>query len=576
MFAVAVELLSGRYAATVYNDRDRAEWPPHPARFFSALVGAWAEGDPEASDGRDEERFLRWLEIQDAPVILADAVADASPRQVAPVFVPVNDVTVLSHPSREKLDEAELAATSAPAEKERKKADKEVAKLREKLLKDTEKAVAVPAKFSDTDRQAAEALLPDRRTKQPRTFPVVTPRQPWFAFVWSAAALPPELQAGAERLLARLVRLGHSSSQVRAIVPSPARLSTIEASTERYAADEERGRMVVRWVAPGQVDRLAAAFERHRETEPRVLPARFVPYREGADDESAPVPRSSFEDDLVVLAQVSGPRLPMESSAGVANQLRRALIAAADQPVHPAVSGHTPDGGVTREPHLAIAPLPLVMGPHPDGAILGIALVLPRSLDGDARRGVVRAVGRLERAGQRSPEDDAAIRLHLGAAGTITLRRVEWGEDPRRTLQPWTWTRPSRTWASATPVALDRNPGELHDRDPKRRSAAHAASEVLLRNAIERIGLPDPAAVDVVRSSVLPGSADSHRYPRFPAAAHKVQRVLVHVRVRFREPVRGPVLLGAGRFLGLGLLLPVDEPGRERGRAATTQREVSR
>ena len=43
MLAIEFELLTGRYAATAHNDRSRAEWPPHPARIFSALVAAHYE-----------------------------------------------------------------------------------------------------------------------------------------------------------------------------------------------------------------------------------------------------------------------------------------------------------------------------------------------------------------------------------------------------------------------------------------------------------------------------------------------------------------------------------------------------
>ena len=38
-------------------------------------------------------------------------------------------------------------------------------------------------------------------------------------------------------------------------------------------------------------------------------------------------------------------------------------------------------------------------------------------------------------------------------------------------------------------------------------------------------------------------------------------RSLVHAVVRFPQPVRGPVVLGAGRFVGLGLCLPLDRRG---------------
>ncbi|MFN8876672.1 MAG: type I-U CRISPR-associated protein Csb2, partial [Gemmatimonadota bacterium] len=46
MFALRLDLLTGRYAATSFDDRRRAEWPPHPARLFSALVATWGEHEP--------------------------------------------------------------------------------------------------------------------------------------------------------------------------------------------------------------------------------------------------------------------------------------------------------------------------------------------------------------------------------------------------------------------------------------------------------------------------------------------------------------------------------------------------
>ena len=40
MLAIRIDLLAERYTATEFNDRNRAEWPPHPGRLFSALVAA--------------------------------------------------------------------------------------------------------------------------------------------------------------------------------------------------------------------------------------------------------------------------------------------------------------------------------------------------------------------------------------------------------------------------------------------------------------------------------------------------------------------------------------------------------
>ena len=182
---------------------------------------------------------------------------------------------------------------------------------------------------------------------------------------------------------------------------------------------------------------------------------------------------------------------------------------------------------------------------------------------------MMRAVAHLEQRGGASAHGGDAdnlaaprVVLSLGETSDLALVRVAWGEDARRTLQPRSWTRPSRRWASATPVALDRNPGDLHHADPRARAAAFDAARATIIEAVHRIGLPSPIEVDVVRSCVLAGTAKPRNYPRFPSGLHKPQRVLVHVRLVFAEAVQGPVLLGAGRYQGMGLCLPVDREGR--------------
>ena len=69
MLTIEIELLGGRYAASAYNDRERAEWPPHPARFFSALVAALHDREPV--DVQEREALL-WLEQQPPPSLNVD------------------------------------------------------------------------------------------------------------------------------------------------------------------------------------------------------------------------------------------------------------------------------------------------------------------------------------------------------------------------------------------------------------------------------------------------------------------------------------------------------------------------
>jgi CRISPR-associated protein Csb2 len=557
MLAIAVELLAGRYVATAYNDRERAEWPPHPARLFSALVATWAEADDATRDA--ELEALRWLAEQPPPEILASGPNATAFRDVAQVFVPVNDVGIVSAPDSTKIDavRAELASGADP--KERAKLEKTLHRLLEKRAADVEKALAAPARVGKSDVPGALKLFAERRTRQPRTFPSVTPACSTFAFVWPEATMGSENRAALASLLGRLVRIGHSSSFVRVRLTDDSGIEELDRHVIRHVPDEFGGDLVVRWVSPGQVERLSRAFELHQETEPRVLPARFVRYRVGAQPVASSFAHPVFERDFIVLARVGGPRLPITSVVGLSRQLRRALMSMADQPVHEILSGHDEDGGASRSPHLAIVPLPFVSGPEPTGVVLGMALILPRGCDEQSRRAVLRALGNLEqRQADAGAVEVPTIALMLGEAGVLSLRRIAWNDDPRSTLQPRTWARPSRRWASATPVALDRNPGDLSAADPAKRQRAFDEASACVLAAIERIGLPRPIELDVVRSCVLPGSGKPRSYPRFPIEERRPQRVLVHVRLVFEQPVQGPILIGAGRYQGLGLCLPVD------------------
>lgn len=554
MLAIHVDLLAGRYAASAYNDRQTAEWPPHPARLFSALVATWGEGDPHDNTGNAERAALEWLEQLSAPEIFASLLSDVGARTVAPVFVPVNDTAVVSEPSTDKLNEAEEALAIANTDKDRGKAQKNVDKLRAKLVADTAKAIAPPTSYGK-DFDVGLQVLPDRRPKQPRTFPSVTPSVPHVVFFWPDAAPPTEHLRALDRLASRLVRLGHSSSMVRVSISTRV-ISDDQRATVACYRPADGGDLIIRWVDAGQVQRLVSAYERHRETEQRVLPARFERYTTSPVSIPRALIESAWSDEMVVFARTIGPRLPIVATAGLARQFRRALMAHAGPTIHPALSGHDADGGATKSLHVAIVPLPVVSGPHPDGALIGIAVVFPRALDRTGRDAVNQAIGRLEDDYRDDPYDVPAVRLDLDPT-PLWLQRVPW-RDGRSTLDPRAWSHASRRWATATPIALDRNPGDLNHSDPAKRARAFDEAADTIVEALAHIGLPKPLELDVVRSCVLPGTAKPRTYPRYPHDPSRAQRVLVHARIVFADPVRGPLLIGAGRYLGLGLCLPVN------------------
>lgn len=563
MFAIQLRYLTGRCVATAYSNRMEPEWPPHPARLFSALVATWAQADDTEPD-REERAVLTWLEALPAPRI---AASDASVREVVQVYVPVNDVSVLSPPDPRPLDEAKAALSAADecmvrkdltaavrkeAERQRTKAAKDLEKAEKKFLEAMAKDIA-PGKVSDAAVKSAVAVQPDSRTRQPRTFPSVTPVDPRVVFMW------PEVTPSAgqlqilDRLLGRVVRLGHSSSLVSASLCDAA-------ETVRWRPHDE-GELVLRVVQPGQLDALVAHHALHREVEPRVTPASFQRYTQRPEAVEPGMARSIFGDDWIVLRRVGGPSLPIVAGPAVARTLRRALLAWADRaggPIPEALSGHKPDRSPSEDDHIAFVPLPFVGHARATGDVLGVALVLPRALALEGRRQVFAPLAAWEDAERLEDEDTPELTLNLGQAGQWQIERLD-ERAAQSTLRADTWCRPARTWVSATPVALDRNPGDLSSRHPDKLAEAVANAVESVMKACVRIGLPRPIEVAVLPAAPLSGGAKARAFQPFPVEQGKLRRVLTHARLVFGEDVRGPLLIGAGRYLGLGLFRPEGE-----------------
>ncbi|MEQ1564471.1 MAG: type I-U CRISPR-associated protein Csb2 [Myxococcota bacterium] len=545
MFGIHVECLTGRYVATAYDDRFSAEWPPHPARLFSALVATWSETDGDPA----ERAALLFLEACAPPRIAADG-PEVPRRSVVPHFVPVNDTAVLAEVSTlAKLEDAEAAPAMAMDAKSSAKAEKALAKARQDHDKRCAEVIAAGKPSGDGIR-FAKALLPEGRTKQPRTFPSVAPAEPSFTFLFDE-----ELGGHAEpldRLCRRLARLGHSASLVSARVEPHDRPATW--------IPHEDGSVVLRWVTTGQLARLDEAFAQHQAVEPRVLPATFVSYRAGGDE---PVvdPRSSvFGDDWVLILlkpPEPGRRLPVTAVVEVATAVRGAMMRHATQPPRAVLSGHATTGGPSDEPHLAYVPLPDVGHAHADGHLLGVALVMPRSAMDEDRRHVFEALSAWLVADADGVPTGPLV---LGPLGRWSAT-VDVDGDGREGLQPATWAPADGAchWATATPVALDRNPGDLLGGGAAQQRA-HAEAEAIVARSCERIGLPTPVRVEVSFRPPWAGAAKVDRHhPPYPRQSDRLRRVQVHVRLSFAEPVRGPVLLGAGRHFGLGLFRPEKE-----------------
>jgi CRISPR-associated protein Csb2 len=549
MLAVEIDLLTGRYSATRHNDRNRPEWPPHPQRLFSALVATWA--DAEEPD-QEEREALEWFETLPAPQIRCSKAFVRSP---VVSFVPVNDASVARDLSAlyERHSQALVdleAARDASNPKELAKVARELAKIGSKIAEDSRKAGAVRANESTMTISEGLRILPDERGRQARSYPTVIPDDPRVVFAWPDVTAQPKLVARLDEMLARVHRIGHSSTLVSCRVT--------ETAGEPALVPDQDGVESLRVPGPGLLVELEHAYATHQGIEPRALPTRYATY-------AAPRPikaryRSSLSGDWVVLEHLTGRQLPLRRAAELSLAVRAAIMSHAPEPISELISGHvTRDSADDRneptqplqKPHLAILPLAFVGAPHADGSIYGVALALPAGTSSADRGQLFEALSWWA----ASEPDDAGLPLTLGRGGRLSLSlRAETSE--RAVLRRSTWCRASKDWTSVTPVALDRHPGDLWGRNSSRRAKAEDEAAASVVAACRHIGLPDPTEVCIDRESFLAGVPSASSFPGFGSGSGP-RRALVHVRLRFTDAVVGPVILGAGRYRGMGLLKPL-------------------
>jgi CRISPR-associated protein Csb2 len=125
---------------------------------------------------------------------------------------------------------------------------------------------------------------------------------------------------------------------------------------------------------------------------------------------------------------------------------------------------------------------------------------------------------------------------------------------PRQALQPKRWTRASDQWASVTPLILDRHPKPHFNKDPEK---WRESCREIIKAACVNLGLPEPISIEPSPYSPLAGVPAAPAFPAPSPRPGRPPRFHVHATLTFAELVHGPLLLGAGRFRGYGLFLPL-------------------
>ncbi len=112
-----------------------------------------------------------------------------------------------------------------------------------------------------------------------------------------------------------------------------------------------------------------------------------------------------------------------------------------------------------------------------------------------------------------------------------------------------------RTWRTITPAALPFNRKKSGMVGPEHVVRQTLAARAVMQ-ALRHAGIRTPAA-DI---RVQPEPFDRHggHAKTFAAGTRFPKEALWHVAVTFTEPVNGPLVLGDGRYLGLGLMRPIE------------------
>ena len=252
-----------------------------------------------------------------------------------------------------------------------------------------------------------------------------------------------------------------------------------------------------------------------------------------------PRPRPS-----VALYRLAGSVLPsVTKTLQVGERMHQALVAWSDDGAgpNPAFAAHD----VGAADHAAVCPLDV----DGDGKLDHLLVYMSSGFD----RGAEKALGRGRRL-----HGVGRLSLTLTLLGTWTDSELD--QIPVPQLPPT--VRESRVWRSSTPFLLVRHPKRKRSGEPRLDSNGDwiDGPESQLELELTRRGFPEPESITPCKDLEVGGRRIA--WYRFQRERHHGGGARGGDRgygfeLRFAEPVRGPILVGYGRFFGLGQFVPV-------------------
>ncbi len=503
---IYVRLHDGRY-------HGRGDWPPSPARLFQALVaGAGLSGPLEESD----KEALRWLQALPAPIIAAPRALQ--PRRDVLFYMPNNDSDSIGG------DPAKMAKIRTAT------------KIFRPYLFETGTpfVYAWPLGSDPADQQSAEKIcgVAERLYQLGRGMDM--------AWAWGETLDDGQLEGLLAAYPGQIYRPSKNGSGWVLPKACPGSLESLE---RRYRAYAER----FSCLKDGR--RVKVVFRQPPKARFHLAPYDSQPSRQMYEL------RDPVEEGVFV-------PWPLERSYGLVVRLRDAAVArlkgamparAAD--IDRVLVGRRPDGGNDCPPEgrVRIIPLPSIGHVHADREIRRVLVETPAGclLHPNDVQWAFSGLDLIEPDGGEVlatliRTDDEGFLGHYGA------------KDDRA----------YRLWRTVTPVVLPESARRRRidsvrkvqeakagsERRAEQERAAAAVSQAL-RHAQVRQG------VKAVRVQREPFEGNGRRVEDFAEGTRFEKHRLWHVEIEFFAPVQGPLTIGDGRFLGLGVMAPVVQAG---------------
>lgn len=496
--AVTVHMHEGRF-------HGEPEWPPAPARLFQALVAGCARG---MELDEDSTRALTWLESLPPPKIAAPTPWTGQPTKL---WVPNND-----------LDQ----------------------------------------KGGDPE---AKAELRVGKEVRPRIFDPEVP----FIYVWNLC--DPEDESAARRIaemahhvyqLGRGVDMASATGAIVSEVESQDLLESHPGNVHRPALGLVRDGILLNCPAPGTLTSLArrhaamlTRFQREGEGRKAIDTFRQPPkavFTRVAYDGS--ISRMLFDvreaDDLKSFSPTPLSRIGLFVEAlrdAAADKLSIALGERRGDVERALIGRNTEcESPVPAERRVRIVPLPSVGHEYVDQAIRRFLVEVPSS-DPLRADDVFWSF-----SGLRFPTPSGGNAISIRADDFSMLDRyAAWGEGSKR----WRTVSPCALPAARRridPTMIQEEAKGAPERQDEEASARRAVRQALRHASIR-------ASLTEIRVQREPFTSRGARVEAFAPGTRFAKERLWHVELMFRERLEGPLLLGDGRFLGLGVLEPVDD-----------------